>query len=49
MARLNIRQNGQCRSVEKFDHGSLLFDAGTYSLEIRQFGWDGYRFQVNLK
>ena len=25
------------------------FDAGTYSLEIRQVGWDWYRFQVNLK
>jgi hypothetical protein len=26
-----------------------VFDAGTYSLEIRQVGWDWYRFQVNLK
>jgi hypothetical protein len=25
------------------------FEAGTYSLAIRQVGWDWYRFQVNLK
>jgi hypothetical protein len=27
--------------------GNSCFDAGTYSVEIPQFGW--YRFQVNLK